>query len=345
MARSDTRVNGQLTTRASSRLLDGIVTFCRDFEIEVTDARPRKIDICTDIGSIGFACGRQGLTIQIRAESAANAYMLQESVAAQVEAAERGCAAALRWNRAPAAGEMPPNFRVGRVLSVTETDGLFWRLTLEAPDLAPFARDGLHLRLALPPRDRAPVWPVVGQDGRPVWPDGPDALHVAVYTIRQVDPDSGRMVVDAYRHGKGATCAWLAEARPGDALGLMGPGGGWMPSAGHLVLAGDETALPAITRILEAAPAGTCGTVIVETARTPPPLSLPDGVTLRFVARDRGECLEAEFARTGLGPAGDRHVWFAAEKARAAHIRTLLRRDYGVDRRESYVAGYWAADS
>jgi NADPH-dependent ferric siderophore reductase len=79
------------------------------------------------------------------------------------------------------------------------------------------------------------------------------------YTIRRWLPEAGEMWVDFVVHGDaGIAGPWAARARPGDPFRFMGPGGGYAPgpdSAWHL-LAGDESALPAIGAALEGMPDG-----------------------------------------------------------------------------------------
>ncbi|WP_375260765.1 siderophore-interacting protein [Palleronia sp.] len=339
---------GQLVTDRAGDILHEIVSLCQSYDLPVVDDRPARIKISYGIGTIQLAPVANGISIDIGAGSESNGFMLREFVATQVEAFDAALVDGLHWADTPLAGNLPPNFRVGQVVSVTEEGALFQRLVLRAPDLAPFARDGLHLRLALPQPSRAPVWPRVDDKGRTRWPADEDALHVAVYTIRDVNPATGEMVIDAFRHGgSGPTCTWLHHARPRDPIGLIGPGGGWLPEARHLTLAGDETAFPAIFRILESASAATGGTVLLEAedAALIPDVHLPQGFALRRLSREKGESLEAGLRSTDLGPEGDRHVWFAAEKTRATAMRGELRGERGLSKDETHVAAYWSAFS
>src|SRR3954454_14569320 len=80
---------------------------------------------------------------------------------------------------------------------------------------------------------------------------------VRTYTIRRWLPDAGEIWVDFVVHGdEGIAGPWAATARPGEPFRFMGPGGGYPPGPGaawHL-LAGDESALPAIAAALERMP-------------------------------------------------------------------------------------------
>lgn len=79
------------------------------------------------------------------------------------------------------------------------------------------------------------------------------------YTVRNVDEAAREITIDFVYHGdEGYAGPWAASAKPGDVLRLMGPGGAYAPKAEadwHL-LAGDESALPAIGAAIEAIPAG-----------------------------------------------------------------------------------------
>lgn len=334
---------GRVVTAHAERLLDEMRAVWRGYDLPLLEEGRAGLELDTGQGRIRLDAERAGLAIRIEARSATDAAVLCEALAARMAEFDPALLDVLSWSDGGPTPGLPPNFRAGRVRRVAPLGALFWRLTIEAENLHPFARDGLHLRLALPPPGRRAVWPRIDGTGRTRWPDGPDMLHVAVYTIREIDPDAGTMTIDAFRHKRGSACAWLAAARPGDPVGLLGPGGGWLPSARHLTLAGDETALPAIARILGAAAPVTTGTALLEAERAGelPPVAAPAGVALRALARAEGQSLEAEIERAELGPEGDRHVWFAAEARRARQMRATLAQARGVSRQERYVAAYW----
>lgn len=334
---------GHLVTDAPTAFIDGVVSAWCEFDLPMVDCRPDGIELDAGMGVIHFRREPDGVAIVIRTASRANTFMLRESVVSRVEAIDEALLSGLIWSELPQAGGLPPNFRPGCVVSVSSLGSSFRRVVIRADDLGAFSRDGLHLRLILPPHGRAPKWPAVDETGRLRWPAGADALHVAVYTIRHVDMGLGTLTIDVFAHGRGPTCAWLDRAGAGAPLGILGPGGGWLPDANHLTLAGDETALPAISRILEAAPRETLGTALVEVERAGdyPRICAPQGISVRELARSAGESLEKALATVELGPEGGRHIWFAAEKNRANAMRSFLRNERGVHRAESYVAAYW----
>jgi NADPH-dependent ferric siderophore reductase len=73
------------------------------------------------------------------------------------------------------------------------------------------------------------------------------------YTVREWDPENRMLTLDFVVHGeRGIAGPWAAEARPGDALEIIGPGGGYAPSAEvdwHLMV-GDDAVIPAIAASL-----------------------------------------------------------------------------------------------
>src|ERR1700734_1739633 len=105
-----------------------------------------------------------------------------------------------------------------------------------------------------------------------VFPDGttnaggPPTLRGRDFTPRRYAPAAGTLEIDFAIHDAGPATRWAAQAKPGDTLALGGPRGSFViPSAydWHL-LAGDETALPAISRRLAELPAGARTVVVVE---------------------------------------------------------------------------------
>lgn len=162
------------------------------------------------------------------------------------------------WSGDGAAGQPLPYFREMHVVRSFDVTPHMRRVTLSGENLARFATDGLHVRLLFP-KDRSfePTWPVTGEDGRPRWPDGDARPDVRAYTIRRIDVTAGEVDIDFVMH-EGACMAgarFASEVLPGDLVGMTGPGGGSTAEADWYLLAGDETALPAISRIVEMLPA------------------------------------------------------------------------------------------
>lgn len=235
----------------------------------------------------------------------------------------------IRWDNVDE-GALAPGLSLMRVVGVAARTPGFLRVRVAGEDAARFGEGSLHFRLLLPPAGRRPHWPRIAASGRTVWPEGPDAPHRAVYTVAAQDGDW--VDFDIFRHADSPTCDWADRARPGDPVGLIGPGGGGCPEAGRLWLFGDETALPAIARMLDQAR----GEVQAVLRAAPEDLA--------ELARDPrvSHCddLLAALDAAGFDAAQDRHVWFAgpAHEAREARRRLVAR---GLSRREFTAAAYW----
>ena len=250
----------------------------------------------------------------------------------------------------PSAG-LPDGLRPVDVLTVTEVADVtpsVRRVVLSGTPTA-VAAAGPTVNVLVPRvGDPAPRWPRVAKDGRIVWPDGAHGVSLRSYTARRQDPDTGRVEIDFVLHGDGPAAAWAAAAAPGALLAGAGAGALGDRPAGHLVLAGDETALPAIGRILAGAPPTTTGVALLEVAgpAEEQPLAAPAGVEIRWLHRGAtppGESTALADAVAALDrPGGDDvFAWVAAESATVRAIRSDLRGRWGLGRAQHHAIGYW----
>lgn len=278
----------------------------------------------------------------------------------------------------------------------TQLSPNFLRVTLTGPDLVHFGTAGLdqRIKLVLPLPDGS--FTDVGQFDETVgmmewyrrWRELPDETRnpIRTYTIRAVRPEAREIDVDFVLHGtEGPASAWASAAAPGAPLVVIGPDaradetGGleWNPGdAGSVLIAGDETAVPAICAIVESLPAHVTGSVYIEvpTEADALPLAAPEGVAIRWLARGSaahglrlsaavhawGETRAAEdepAATTGTELAdpsedevlwevpdaavGSCYAWLAGEASTITALRRHLVRDLGIDRRSVAFMGYW----
>ncbi len=134
----------------------------------------------------------------------------------------------------------------------------------------------------------------------------------------------------------------------------MGFGGAYTPDW-HL-LAGDESALPAIATALGALPLNAIGTTFIEIASPEDeiPLTAPDGMQLNWVYRGGRADLVTEdragdFAplieavTTTLWLLGQVHVFIHGEARMVMHnLRPFVRKECGIDAKwSSSISGYW----
>lgn len=193
-----------------------------------------------------------------------------------------------------------------RVAAVTSLTPHFVRVTLTGDALAEFSAVGLDQRIKV-------MLPIAGHgftelpedgDWYGAWRDLPDAVRnpLRTYTVRSFRPDAHELDIDFVAHGDaGPASRWVSGCRVGDELRIIGPRVPESPdelptgaaefapgTATRILLAGDETAAPAICAILEALDVATVGHVFIEvpTDADRLPVSAPSGVEVRWIARN-----------------------------------------------------------
>jgi NADPH-dependent ferric siderophore reductase len=179
---------------------------------------------------------------------------------------------------------------------------------------------------------------------REKWP------RTRTYTVRSWDAGTGELAVDFVVHGDaGLAGPWAAGANPGDEVYLLGPGGAYVPEAGadwHL-LAGDESALPAIAASLARVPSGAPVHAFIEVAgpEEEQPLEFPAGAEVTWLHRGEapvGRELVAAVRALDF-PAGRVQAFVHGEAGFVKELRRLLRVEREIPREALSVSGYWRA--
>jgi NADPH-dependent ferric siderophore reductase len=170
------------------------------------------------------------------------------------------------------------------------------------------------------------------------------------YTLRRADAQRQELTIDFVVHGdEGIAAPWAARAEPGDVLAMSGAGGAYRPDPDcdwHL-LAGDESALPAICSALEALPDDARGIAYLETSDPGEYLDakLPGGVEVVWLHRpqpgSRPELL-ADALLAGPWLAGRADVFAHGERGSMKALRAALKTRLG-DGDQLSLSGYWAA--
>jgi len=244
----------------------------------------------------------------------------------------------------------PPPFRRVQVRRVEVRTPRLTRVTLTGPELEGFELEepAASVRLLLPsPGTDALVVPE-WHGNEFLLPDGRRPV-IRTLTPRRFEGAALELDVEIVRHGGGLASAWAGAAGPGTPAAVSGPGRGYAfdSDAPELLLAGDETALPAMAQLLEALPPGLPTRVLVEVAGPEAELPLPggEGVTVSWVELPPGgvpgDALVAAVRDASYG-AGAR-VWAAGEAAAMQRIRRHLFEEREVPRRHAVVRGYWKA--
>jgi NADPH-dependent ferric siderophore reductase len=210
------------------------------------------------------------------------------------------------------------------------------------------------------------------------------------YTVRGIRPDDRELDVDFVVHGDGGPAAqWLASAQPGDDVIIVGPdarsidaniGLDWHPGvATQLLLAGDETAVPAVCGILESLPEGRTATVFLEVPTAFDVLTIDSRANCSISWLPRRDAVHGSLLlpavrewiathRDLIRPAvlpepqaladvdvdlellwdspaesdhGDFYAWLAGESAAIKALRRCLVTEHSIDRTRVAFMGYW----
>jgi NADPH-dependent ferric siderophore reductase len=189
------------------------------------------------------------------------------------------------------------------VAGVQRLSASFTRVTFSGADLHEFGTVGLDQRIKIVlPLPGIGITPLPDDDNwYDAWRQLPDDARnpIRTYTVRAVRPAQREIDVDFVMHGDGGPASrWAGAATEGQHVVVIGPtsdgdfprsGVEWNPGdANTLLLAGDETAAPAICAILESLPADARGTAIIEVPHAGDVLDIvaPAGVQVTWLFRD-----------------------------------------------------------
>ena len=173
-----------------------------------------------------------------------------------------------------------------------------------------------------------------------------------------VDAAVGELSIGVGVHGDhGVVGPWALEAQPGQRVYLMGPAGAYAPSpeADWHLMAGDESALPAIAAALEALPDDAVGMVFIEVAGPADEITLPvpAKVQLNWIHRGgRADLISGERAGDNAplikAVTGSRwlpgqvQVFIHGEAQAVMHnLRPYIRKQRGVEAQWASISGYW----
>lgn len=331
----------------SERVIAQVCEHLIEHDAEVEDVSGGKM--VRFQGSAAHIVSQEHATrIEVSAPTLEGLYFMRLAIVSHIREFTEDGGPAIEWAGDGQELVRPPNFRVLDVVSVRDITPHMRRLTLSGPDIERYAPlSALHVNLVIPHRDAtSPQWPHIGPDGTIAWPDPDRRPARRKYTVRAVDPAAGTLDIDFVLHeDAGPGSAFALTARPGDQIGMIGPGGGGLTEADWYLFAGDETALPAIAHMLESLPASARGKAIIEVSDTGEiqPLSLRAAIDVEWLCRST--------ARTGLASAvksvaipedgSTIHVWAGCEYDDFREIRRYLRKERGLRPEQHLVVSYW----
>lgn len=160
------------------------------------------------------------------------------------------------------------------------------------------------------------------------------------YTPRRFDREQKTLTLEFALHGHGAASEWARTAQVGQTLVVGGPRGSFVVPLDldwHL-LAGDSTALPAISRRLEELPQGARAFVVVQ-ADAADRRDLPSRAEVEVTWIDSADALVAAI-EAWTPPAGLGVAWGGGEAQAMARVRRVLS-EKGIPRELTRVSAYW----
>ena len=233
------------------------------------------------------------------------------------------------------------NRRVPRTLQVKSANNLtpnMRRVTLHGDALASFPKDseGAYIKL---------LFNQAGKE-KPV---------MRTYTVAEQRSDQNEIDVDFMLHNSldnntnhGIAAPWSLDTAAGDEISIAGPGPAKFinTDAEYFLLAGDMTALPALTTNLKRLPENAKGQVFIEVLSESDIQNLikPEGIELQWVINDNPgsdasplfHAIEKDLRQTqGLS------TWVACEFKTMKKIRQYLREECAIERSHLYVSSYW----
>src|SRR5665213_4190296 len=176
------------------------------------------------------------------------------------------------------------------------------------------------------------------------------------YTPRHFDAATHELTVDFVLHGAGPASAWAAQAQVGQPMTIAGPGRCYAVNAQAqwLLIAGDESAIPAVATILEAVPDSTRTEVLLEVNDAADEFAIAPQrphVGIRWLHRAQPIIGHGGTARAGVEllsaisafqpPAGTGAIYVACEADAMRRIRQHLLLERALPREWLTTRGYW----
>jgi NADPH-dependent ferric siderophore reductase len=162
------------------------------------------------------------------------------------------------------------------------------------------------------------------------------------YTPLHFDRSACELTLEFVLHGDGPAGTWAAGLQAGDRATIGGPRGSMVVPSDYpwVLMVGDATALPAITRRLAELPPGVAVEVLVQVADVADQRPLPSAAQTRVRWFSDTEGLLAAVA-AWHPPAGDGFVWGGLEARAAAAVQDLVVTQKGHPKEATRVSAYW----
>ncbi len=169
------------------------------------------------------------------------------------------------------------------------------------------------------------------------------------YTVRAWDPEQRRLTIDFVVHGDvGIAGPWAMAAQPGDRIQFAGPSSGYAPDpdADWHLMAGDESALPAIAASLERVPAGRPAMTVLVVDGLDHELDLACGGELSLTWLHRHDHPgDTDLLVSAVGaldfPEGQVDVFVHGEAGETRAVLRHLLGERGIEKASTSISPYW----
>jgi len=226
------------------------------------------------------------------------------------------------------------------------------RVKFGGEDLKGFETKGPaeHLRVFFPDQASGNLTlPVLGPEGYS-FPEDLERPPSRTFTLRTWNPETAELEIDFVLHGEGLASQWAANVKPGDQAVISGrPQGTYFLDydADWYILAGDETALPAIATIIETLPASIPAQVYLEVLDNAEEQELPNLplVQVFWLHRGHNQAVPGQMLLSALRnisiPEGNGHVWIGCEASVVRSAKKMFIEDRFLDETKIHAQGYW----
>lgn len=325
-----------------------IVHHLAEHGVEVASVSDRIWTLASKHGAAQIIADRKALEIEGSAPDAEMLMELKYLLASHVGEFNSETAAEILWRGDGDELASLPNLRTLTVESVRDLSRRIRSITFRSTGLKRFdTLAALHAKLLLPRGDKALCLPKLTARGIIDWGTDNDRAWIRKYTIRRIDAEAGTLDVDFVLHEhSGPGGRFAKEARPGDVIGMIGPGGGSAIPTDWNIFVGDETALPAIARLIEALPSNARGVALLEVADTEDEQNIcsPAAVEIVWLHRKsslRNDLLASKAVSIALPKTGSMFAWAGTEFRAFQDIRSDWRQVKGLEKKQHLAVSYW----
>ncbi len=174
-------------------------------------------------------------------------------------------------------------------------------------------------------------------------------VNVRAYTIRHFRAETLELDLDILLHGDSPGSVWARTVQPGEQIGFIGPRHDYRgaPNAEWQVLAGDESALPAIAAILESLPEEARAHAFIEVhdQADEVPLEVRADVNLTWLHRGDAPAKDSTLLEAALKafslPNEKGYCWVAGNSRVVKSIRKHLTDEWHFTKDQMFTMGYW----